>query len=626
MLKLKPHEIESYLNGKGLAFRRCGRKAELRLCPFCDGGDHNDQWTCVVYLDETGGNYKCMRGNCDATGSFWTLAEKLGDDPKDFYEKDSTWKPSKRDRQEAIIPALRPVISFTPAPEIEPAKLTAEALEYLKKRGFTEEVLDAAPIWCDEKGNINLGYYHEGELCMVKCRLPRKPKEKEQKAWQAWKGGLRTLYRLEQADLDAGYLIITFGEYDALAVAQANIANAVSVPCGDQDLEWINVCYEKLKDIPEIVLWPDNDESGRTAVAKIAARLGPRKSKLVNVPYKDANEMLLKEQKAHGAEAAYQAMYDAIESAQWLYAGDVMQFSDIPDPDDSFDGYRTGFPVLDTYLGGALKGRMVLHSGSNKAGKSTAINQITAQVIEQGGRACIYAGEDDAPTYKYNLSVHLAGYEGIIKRVSASGANYSEVRPEYKDAINRWAFGRLFVIGRGARIDEDSIIDNFQLAFERYGCDFFVVDNLMKLVAGKDTANVNFRQAQVINKLSDFAKITGAHVAVIVHTNKTDDERDPPKSSASISGAKEIVNLCDAAVNWWRIPDDLKHDYDGKDAVCTILENRAFGLKGSDILSYDWQIKSYAPSRADLIHFKYHLGVNDETQKVTADDDIRFAI
>ncbi len=64
MLKLKSYEIESYLREKGLTFRRRGQKAECKICLFCSGGDHSDAYTFVVYLDETGGNFKCMRGSC----------------------------------------------------------------------------------------------------------------------------------------------------------------------------------------------------------------------------------------------------------------------------------------------------------------------------------------------------------------------------------------------------------------------------------------------------------------------------------------------------------------------------------------------------------------------------------
>ncbi len=129
----------------------------------------------------------------------------------------------------------------------------------------------------------------------------------------------------------------------------------------------------------------------------------------------------------------------------------------------------------------------------------------------------------------------------------------------------------------------------------------------MKLVASKDTNNLNFRQTQIINKLSDFAKETRSIVDVVVHTNKADDEQEPPTSSREIAGAKEIVNLCDSAVNWWRVPEALKDKYGGADAVCTILENRVFGIKAQANLIFDWRIRRFAETQEQLRDARYQL-------------------
>lgn len=601
MLKLRPYEIESYLREKNLSFRRRGAKAECKVCPFCNGGDSQDKYTFVVFLDESGGNFKCMRGKCGVSGTFWALASHFGDDPKEFYEREFVPK-----KESQIVAELKPNLTFK-TEKVEPQKLTTEALTYLQKRGFTPEVLDEMPIWCDEKGLINFGYYHEGELCMVKVRRPAKPADKEPKAWQKWKEGLRTLYGLELCDFSAPFVVITFGEYDAIACRQARISNVVSVPCGDSDLEWINVCYEQLKELKEIYLWLDNDEAGRKALSKIAARLGERKIKLVDSPYKDANEMLLKESLKNGAEAAGEAVFEAVNQAKWLYRGDVMQFADIPEKDVTFDGVGTGLEILDQHLGGSMFGRVILLTGSNKAGKSVLFNQLTAEGIEQGAVACVYAGEDSIETYKYNMQVHVGGYEAGTQKLSKTGAEYVEIKPEYKTRIDDWAFNRLFVISRKSGLNEDTIIENFRLAFERFGCTLFGVDNLMKLVASKDTQNVNFRQTQVMNHLTDFAAETNSCIYVIAHTNKTDDERSPPKTSRDVAGAKEIVNLCDAAINIFRVPDDLKEAYSNFDAVLSILENRVFGIKTTQNLVYDWRVRRYAENQQQLVTARYRI-------------------
>ena len=218
MLKLNPNEIESYLRHKGFKMRRRGQKAEFEICPFCNGGENGDKWKCVVYLDDTGGNYKCMRGSCGVSGSFWQLVEHFGDNPKDYYQRD----------ERRIAPLHKP-ITFKAEP-VEPYKLTDTALDYLNRRGFSTDTLDDVAIWCDDKGQINFGYYHKGELCLVKVRQPRKPNKGEPKAWQAWKEGLRTLWGIEQLDYNANAIAITFGEYDRIALMQCGLGNVVILP------------------------------------------------------------------------------------------------------------------------------------------------------------------------------------------------------------------------------------------------------------------------------------------------------------------------------------------------------------------------------------------------------------
>lgn len=604
MLKLKPYEIESYLRSKGLAFRRRGQKAECKICPFCKGGEHNDCFTFVVYLDDSGGNFKCMRGSCARSGSFWQLAEHFGDNPKEFYERRDF---TPRRTENRIAPELKPNLTFK-TEKVNPQKFTETALSYLQKRGFSPECLDELPIWCDESGKINFGFYHEGELCLVKVREPRKPKEKEPKAVQKWKGGLRTLWLLELCDLSKGYIVITFGEYDAVACREARLENVVSVPCGDQDLEWISVCYDTLKSIPEIYLWIDNDESGQKALHTIAQRLGERKIKVVRTKYKDANEMYLKTALEKSPEEAADAIFEAVAQADWYLTGNVLDFADIPEEDTSFDGYKTGIQFLDEHLGGMLNSRLTVHTGTTKAGKSSAVTQLICNAIADGAKVCIWSGELTLSELKYNVRVHVAGYEGVTTQTSRTGAEYSAISEEYKTKVDDWARGKLFTLSLKGRVTWEILEENFRLAFERFGCTIFVADNLMKLVAGKNSDNVNFSQTTIVNAFSDFVKETKSHGHLVTHTNKSDSESAPPKTVTEVSGAKEIVNLCDSLVSWWRVPEEKAHEYGEAQTVCTILANRVFPSRNvSKNLIYDWRVKRFAESYTELSSARYEF-------------------
>lgn len=572
-MKLSAYEVEEYLRSKGLQLRpRGSNKVEVKQCPFCGGGNNKDYWKFVVYTD--GGNFKCMRGSCDATGTFWALAEHFGDDPKGYYDA-----PVRTDV------AIRPrKHEYTP-PVTKPDKITPEAREYLHKRGFSDKTIEYCKLYCED-GNIAFPYYKGDEVAMVKYRAPRKPAKGERKAWQSG-GGLRTLWGIEECDLNnPPAMVIVFGEYDRMACVEADIANCVSVPHGDQDLAWIDICWDQLQSCREIYLWPDNDESGWTAYKKIVKRLGPARVRVIKTDRKDANELLFYDGK--------DAVWEAMASAEYAESGDIKSFCEIEEELLDLDGFKTGIPLLDDRLGGLLNGRLTLVTGPSSVGKSTLVNQLTVNGIHDGAVACVWPGEDTMSDYRFKVGVTVAGRAGTELRTSRAGVDYPAVKPEYWPKIDEFLNDRLFVLDRRVGMTEDVLLSNFQLAYERYGASLFVVDNLMKLVVSRDGDTLP-RQMRVVEALVSFAKKTKTHILLVTHNKKKFEDR-PSESLWDISGAAEIGNLADSCVECWRVPDSKKHEFENRDAVISLLKNRVFGRLGKKGVTYDTRTKMFTES------------------------------
>lgn len=95
-----------------------------------------------------------------------------------------------------------------------------------------------------------------------------------------WKGG-------GTHEFDRKRVVVTEGEYDAMAVSQCfnNAQPVVSIKRGaasakkdlQQSLRW-------LEGYAEIVLWFDNDEAGKRAVAECVPLFSPGKVKIVETP------------------------------------------------------------------------------------------------------------------------------------------------------------------------------------------------------------------------------------------------------------------------------------------------------------------------------------------------------
>jgi len=246
-----------------------------------------------------------------------------------------------------------------------------------------------------------------------------------------------------------------------------------------------------------------------------------------------------------------------------------------------------------------LKGQLTVHCGDSKHGKSVALTQIACSALEQDGVVCIWSGEDDEHSFKYRLDVHIAGYEGTEIKTSHAGREYAALRPEFRERIDRFLRGRMYLYNKRTGVTEDRLVECFELARKRHGCDVFIVDNLMKMVAARDTQQIFFRQAQIINKLSDFAKDNNVHVHIATHINKGGTQDIPP-SKNDVSGAKEITNLADIVLAWWRVPVNVKALYENRDAVCGILANRVFGDEVQANLFFDWRVKRFAEEFDEL--------------------------
>ena len=92
-------------------------------------------------------------------------------------------------------------------------------------------------------------------------------------------------------------LVITEGEYDCMTVSQLfnNKWAVVSLPNGAAGaVKAVKDNLEFVSGYQEIVLMFDNDDAGREAAQSVAEFLPPEKCKIATLPYKDANECLLK--------------------------------------------------------------------------------------------------------------------------------------------------------------------------------------------------------------------------------------------------------------------------------------------------------------------------------------------
>lgn len=132
----------------------------------------------------------------------------------------------------------------------------------------------------------------------MKYRAPRTPQPKEKKEWQC-SNTRPILFGMDLCSFSQP-LIITEGQIDTLSLYEAGIRNAVSVPSGCTNLDWIDHCWDWLEKFQTIILFGDSDEPGKKMVREVVRRLDEARCMMVEeypdkpdgTPCKDANEIL----------------------------------------------------------------------------------------------------------------------------------------------------------------------------------------------------------------------------------------------------------------------------------------------------------------------------------------------
>lgn len=330
-------------------------------CPVCNGREH-DKETFAIGLSN--GLFQCLRGSCGVKGNFRQLCEMFGEQAPTGYSL-----PKVTEQKKKIYTKLDTDILYP---------MTEEIVTYFATRRISEETMLDWKISADKNGNIIFPFYRNEELVYVKYRKPR-PHRKEDgpKEWQE-SNTEPILYGMDMTTFNKP-LVITEGEFDALSIYEAGYSNVVSVPCGCNNLEFVNLCWDYLEQFNQIILFGDSDEAGLDMISTLSKRLGEDRCMIpkeypefilngtdYNRICKDANEILM----CYGPEFLKQM----VESCEPAPIKGVLELSKIPFVDPTtVPRLLTKIPALDNMIGGFSEGSLCIISGKRGEGRLIAL-------------------------------------------------------------------------------------------------------------------------------------------------------------------------------------------------------------------------------------------------------------
>ena len=263
----------------------------------------------------------------------------------------------------------------------------------LEKRGLDIELLVDLGVESSARlgGDcIAIPYRRAGKIVNTKYRTISGEKRFAQE-----KNGEKCFWNVDVLDDDTltGPLIITEGEFDAVAAMQAGYQRVVSVPDGApcQEVNDGSVKYSYLdginfKRFEEILIASDNDEPGRNLLHDLSERLGKPRCKWLKYPKdcKDFNDAL--------ARYGPKGVQEPIRRAQWMKVDGIYRMSELP-PEPDRTAYDIGIAGLQQRYKIRL-GDFAVVTGIPSHGKSTFVNDVCCHLA-----------------LKYNWTIAMASFE-----------------------------------------------------------------------------------------------------------------------------------------------------------------------------------------------------------------------
>jgi len=457
------------------------------ICPLCspDRKPKNEKAKCASY-DWDRGIGTCH--NCSKTFQLHT-----------YQRKGATDKVYVKPPQKEVV---------------EEMQISEQVIKWFDSRGISKETIyelgisegkEFMPQTGKAENAIHFNYYIGDQLINVKYRDGHKN-------FKLFKGAEKVFYNINSI-VGFEYCVIVEGEMDVLALHEAGITNAISVPNGatlhTNNLEYLDNCIDYFEDKTKIIIAVDSDAAGQALQTELVRRLGSETCYIATFDdCKDANEYLIK----YGKEALSQR----ISRSKPVPLENVTTFRDIEDEVTDFvrNGFKPGFQIgLDNFdsIFSTYTGQFITVTGIPSSGKSDFVDQMVVGYNEKYGWKTAYASPENTPTYLHAHKLMRKTWQGMPGVEDIKTEKWNQVADHVND--------NYFFIDM-ERYTLESVLRKGAELVKRKGIKCLVIDPFNKVRSADPSGDVNVYTLEYLSQIEIFAKKYDVLVMIVAHPTK----------------------------------------------------------------------------------------------------------
>lgn len=257
---------------------------------------------------------------------------------------------------------------------------------------------------------------------------------------------------------------------------------------------------------------------------------------------------------------------------------------------------KTGFTELDKNIVGLNMSEMTILSGNNASGKSSWLNTLIMNIVQNGLKVALWSGELRPDILKAWIQMVAAGKSNLRLSQYVDGKYF--VPQMIGEKIDIWLDGKLFIYNNEYGTKWEQIFHDMNELL-KVGVNIFVLDNLFSLDIDLFDGDKNNKQKELVLQIKDFAKKNMIHIILVAH----------PRKSMSflrkndISGTADIQNAADNIFIIHRCNQDFFKGgeeffgkmtiqaYQGYGNVLEVAKNRMYGVVDT-LIGFHYEVES----------------------------------